>query len=287
MKAALVLVATTALSGCFTSWVVTQAAGGARYLDEGARDEAVPLAGAVERLTITMPVTRRFFVQPAQPQSSPPVAPPPSDTPPVRAPFAFVCSVDQAGTNEITHAAFRYGSKWKLTTGLMVLAQAALGATFLFTEPAKPENKVAQQAFGGFLAADALGTAVLFFIPRKEVFRVEQQHVVTPIRTDCPEGLVLAVGLESFPLDATGSPGDAGLTALDQWMASPAGYLTLSFNGQPLRLDFTEVDRCTWNHDRHQASCPLTNGRDAVSANLTVPVGTLSTSSEPAAPNAR
>ena len=276
MKAALVL-ASTLLSGCFTSWVVTQATGGAKYLDEGARDESVPLPDAVERLTIKLPVARNLYVSNA-------ATPPPA--PPIEAPltFAFVCSVEQAGTNEITHSAFRYGSKWKLGTGLMFLAEAALAATFLFTEPEKPEEKSLQQALGGVLAADALGTAVLFFIPRKEVFRVEQQSLVTPIRTDCPDGLVLGLGTQTYPVDATGAIGEAGLAALDQWMASPTGYLTLSFQGQPLRLDFTEVDRCTWNHDRHQASCAAINGRPAVLANLNVPVGTLS-SFTAAAPN--
>jgi hypothetical protein len=97
----------------------------------------------------------------------------------------------------------------------MFLTEAALAAVLLATSAnEKPGNVL----IGGFLAADALGTGVLFFIPRKEVYSREEKPVTTDIRSDCPDGLVLDIAGEQFPVDAAGRIGDVGNAAFDAWL---------------------------------------------------------------------
>ncbi len=247
---ALALTAIAAMSsGCFTGWVATQAVGGARFLDEGVREEAVPLDGVQERLSVSLPLAIEYDVDAAGAQSSAP------QNKKAR-PFALTCSTRQHAQDRVYHSAFRYGSKWKKTTAISFLVEAALGAAFLLldrnrdlNDPMAANDRTGLLA-GGFLALDAIGTAAIFFIPRKEVYTVEDKAVVTPIRDDCPEGLVLEIGGDAYPVDALGAIEEAGEIALDAWMrasdGAPGGGLALTFEGRamPLRVDARE--RCAW-----------------------------------------
>lgn len=239
-------------SGCFTSWVTTQAVGTQRFLDEGVREQTVPLAGVQERLAVSIPLAIEYDVDPAAANSQT-VAP---QTKTAR-PFALTCSTQQYAQDRIYHSAFRYGSRWKKTAGISFLVEAALGATFLLldrnrdqTDPMKANDRSGLFA-GGFLAIDAVGTLAILFIPRKEVFTVDDKAVVTPIRDDCPDNLVLDIGGSSYPIDAAGRIGEMGEAALDEWMQAPAGTIALTFEGRPMPLRIEAREQCAWMRARH------------------------------------
>lgn len=186
MRLALVLVLT---SGCFSSWAVTQAVGGQRVLDERTRTERVPLDDARERMHVLMPFA-------------------------ATQPYAFECRTTQTATDEVHRSGFRYGATWKKVAFAMFALEAGAAAAIYFAaDLEKPENV----AWAGFFAADALGTAVIGFAPRKELYRRDAVPVHTSIRTDCPDGIRVELGAETFALDATGRIGELGDAALETW----------------------------------------------------------------------
>jgi hypothetical protein len=275
MRALALAALAASTTGCFTGWVTTQAVGGAKFLDEGVREQAVPQDGVEERLAVSIPLAYEYDEAPAGTSPSPRERTP--------RPFALTCSTRQYAQDRVYHSAFRYGSKWKKTTAISFLVEAALGAAFLLIDRNRdlsdPEqaNDRTGLLVGGFFALDAIGTAAIFFIPRKEVFTVEDKAVMTPIRDDCPEGLVLEIGGTSFPIDALGGIGELGEVALDEWMratddsapgASSAGALALTFEGRamPLRVDARE--RCAWVRAREgtNASSASASGASASGA---------------------
>jgi hypothetical protein len=271
MKA--LVLAALATSGCFTGWVTTQAVGGAKFLDEGARDETVPQGGVEERLAVSIPLAIDYDYAPAAAGTSPST---PQQRDRTERPFALTCSTRQYGQDRVYHSAFRYGSKWKKTTAVSFFIEAALGATFLLidryrgTDDPMTANDRTGLLVGGFFALDAIGTAAIFFIPRKEVFTVEDKAVMTPIRDDCPEGLVLEIAGTSFPVDALGGIGELGEVALDEWMrasdGAPGGALALTFEGRamPLRVDTRE--KCAWVRAREGTNAPSASASTASAA---------------------
>lgn len=192
------------LTGCFTSWAATQAAGGQRILEERSRTERVPLDDAKERLSVTMP-----FASTATDR------------------YAFICHTTQTATDVVHQSAFRYGSKWKKITLIVFALEAGLAVTTYFAGDMEKPNDVLT---AGFFAADALGTAALVFIPRKEIYRREVKPVYTPIRSDCPDGMSVEVAGESFPIDAAGHLSELGEAALETWRREPAS--------QPARITY-------------------------------------------------
>jgi hypothetical protein len=283
-----------ASSGCFTSWAVTQGFGGQKVLDEGVREQTVPLDGVSEKLGVTLPLEVEYDVEPAVANGSNPQTVAPQNK--TARPFALTCSTKQYAQDRVYHSAFRYGSRWKKMTGIGFLLEAALGTAFLLmdrnrdqTDPMKANDRSGLLA-GGFLAIDAVGTLAIFFIPRKEVFTVDDKAVMTPIRDDCPDGLVLDIAGTSFPIDAAGRIGEMGEVALDEWMRAPSGTIALTFEGRvmPMRLDAREV--CAWMRARHaddaegtQRACAtpgtLVTTMDLpryTTAVITVPTGSLS-----------
>ena len=277
-------------TGCFTSWVTTQALGGARTLDEGVREEIVPIAGVEERLAVSLPLAHEYPAQTTAQRSSAPVP----------LPFALACSTRQHARDRVYHSAFRYGSRWKKRTAIAFLVEAALGATFLLidrnrdrSDPMKANDRTGLFA-GGFLAIDAIGTAAIFFVPRKEVYSVDDKAVVTPVREDCPDGLVLDIGGTSFPVDAAGHIGELGEAALDEWMRAQApGALALTFEGRAMPLRVEGRERCAWVRARQNGTTPGASTEPAcatvgqlvptadlprlTTAVITVPTGALST----------
>jgi hypothetical protein len=250
MSRALIALALAANSGCFASWVTTQATGTQRLWDEGARDVAVPLPGATERLAIGLPM------QPSGER------------------VRLSCAASQIATDEVHHSAFRYGKKFKLGTAVMFALEGALGALMLVT--ADREHS-ANYLYGGLLAADAVGAGAMLFFPRKEVFTREPRPVITALHTVCPDGLVLDVASDTFPVDATGHVGELGDAALDAWMAAPNGPLLVTFGGRTAELRVDEDQRCAWERTRgKRASCLRSPGLAAAETALEVPLGTLS-----------
>jgi hypothetical protein len=197
-----------ALAGCATTWITTQATGTQRVWDEGVNEVHVPQPGVEEHIVVTMPLTSAAIGSAAQP-------------------LALTCAVDQTGRDLVYHQAFRYGSRWKKMTALAFVLEGALGAAlFLSASNDKPDGYV----YGGFLGLDAVLTAPLIFIPRKEIYRTDDVAVTTPVRGDCPDGLALEIGGDSFPVDASGHLGDLGDAALAQW--KPGAPIRATIAGQ-------------------------------------------------------
>lgn len=286
---AVVLAASVASTGCFTTWVGTQAAGKPGAWDEKVREENVPLPGITERLLVSMPLAT------------------PS--------FKLECHSVQNAKDAVYHTAFRYGAGWKKATAIMFLAEAALASVMLLTyDKEKPGTAVV----GGLLAVDALGTGVLFFVPRKEVYRRDEKAVTTELRTDCPDGLVVDIGGDQFPVDAAGRIGELGEAAFDAWleagqpvavappqaqpqagpyvppaygapvtqaapavataMAPPAPIapLLVSFEGKTQEIGLGYSERCLAHHIRHPETPACAATTSTVTTMFEVPVGTFS-----------
>jgi hypothetical protein len=253
-----VLALLLATSGCFTSWAITQGSGNQRLLDEGVRTDEVPLPGVRERLHVRMPFETQLSAD-AEPR-----------------PFAFECTSTQSARNTVYHSGFRYGRRWKIAAAVMFALEAGVAAAYYFgSDRDRPANQLAI----GAASLDALGTAALFFVPRKEIFRNEEQGVYEQLRTDCPAGLIFEIGGESFPVDAAGRIGELGEAALDVWMLAPtAAPVRLTYHDRVLDLALGQNEVCTWKRLRHQdqSTCPAYwSAAPAVAASIEVPMGTL------------
>lgn len=249
----LALIVALASSGCFSTWAIGQASGKSLAWDEQKREETVPLPATEERLTIAVPLQGSLTLQ---------------------------CKSMQVARESVYRSSFRYGKGWKKMTALAFAAEAAAGTALLLTA----DREHAQEyAYGGFLALDALGTAALFFVPRKDQFTNTERDAITTIRDDCPDGLTFEIAGNSFIVDAAGHIGDAGEVALEDWMKAPTGALLVTLAGRTTELRIGDAERCSFLRDRDpQAACtgnvaPVV--RDAFTV-LQVPLGTLTAIAE-------
>ncbi len=281
-------------AGCFTTWAVSRAVGGPPW-EEGVREEVVPLPGVTERLTVALPLP-----PPAQAASGTASgtatgaasgtatgaasgtatgAPPMAEV----MPFALQCTTRQEGTDSVYHSGTVHGRKWKIATAMAAVVEGASGAVFLLAtrNDADAGTRFEGKLYGGFLTLDAIGSAVLFLLPRREVVRTDQRVTVTPVRADCPDGLTLDVGGDSFVIDAAGRIGELGDVALAAWMQQPAGPLLVSFDGRSVDLRVGPAEQCAWQRARDPgktsacAIAPSTRPAQVVAV-FDVPVGSLS-----------
>jgi len=185
------------VSGCATGWIVTEASGQQRLLDENVHEVRVPQPGVEEHLTVSLL---------------------PNAT-------NFSCAVDQTGPERVYHQAFRYGSRWKKTAVVMFVLEAAAGAALLLTAD---DQHAGNYLYGGFFAVDSALTLPLIFIPRKEIYRTDDTVATTSVRSDCPDGLSVTIGADTYPVDATGSLGELGQAAL----ATAGSPLRVTIAGQ-------------------------------------------------------
>jgi hypothetical protein len=269
MRSLVAIAVAAQLSGCATAWIATQALGTQRTLDEGVREVSVPAPGVQERLAVSLPLVTEY----AQPAGTTAQAP---TTPSTPLPFALTCRTEQRAKDVVYHSAFRYGKRWKWTSGIMALVEGGLAALMI---SAASSEKPGYALGGVFFAADALVTTGLFFIPRKEIYRHDERTAVTPVRSDCPEGMTLAIGGVPFPVDAAGRLGEVGDAALDAWMSAPNGPLLLEVAGQRRAFEVGQGEQCVWLRDHHRdqpASCYAGVALRSVMAAIDVPAGTLS-----------
>lgn len=257
MKSMMIMLA-LATSGCFSSWAIGQASGRSLAWDENLREETVPLPGVQERIAIGLPLGPRQL----------------------GAEIALSCRSAQHARDAVYRSSFRYGKGWKKATATMFLTEAALATAILL---AGDRDQPKTYAYGGFFALDAIGTAALFFAPRKESYRRTEVDTRTPLREDCPDGLTLEIAGNTFAVDAAGRLGDAGEVALDDWMKAPAGALLVGLAGRTTELRVSANDQCTWLRARDpQHACSTTTLTTSASqarevyAVIEVPVGTLS-----------
>ena len=186
------------------------------------------------------------------------------------------CTTEQVGTDAVYHAAYRYGRKWKLATATMFVLEAGAAAALMLTS-----QEPTEQFVGGLLAADALGTAALFFAPRKEIYRRDLRPYQDNVRGDCPLGLTLTIDGEDVAVDPDGQLGEVGIAALDAWMERGLGALQVGYAGQVRDLVVMAGSRCQWTATRTMTAVPGCFGRatndvtPVASVMLPVAVGTL------------
>lgn len=197
-------------TGCFSTWVGLQATGHAGAPDENVREERVPQPGVREHLAVTLADDGHFK-----------------------------CASSQTATDIVYHSGYRYGSKWKKGAALMFLAEAALATALYFSNPEDPSKRATYIVGAGFFALDAIGTGVIAFIPRKEIYREQSVAVTTPVRDACPDGLSVQIAAETYPIDAAGAIGELGQAALAEWQRTPNSELLVDFEGRtsPVRSD--------------------------------------------------
>jgi len=276
MKRAIAMIAIgLTVSGCATTWITTQAVGKPAAWDEGVREVSVPLPGVQERLAIKLSLVTEYTTTNVSTVKPGETTAPYTGASSVAEPFALACSTEQRARDVVYHSAFRYGKRWKLMTGIMALVEGGLATAFLLS---KRDQHPEYVVYGGFFALDAAITAGLFFIPRKEIYRKDEQPIVTHVRSDCPEGMTLAVGADRFPVDAAGRIGEVGEAAIDAWMSAPAGQLQLEVAGQVRTLEVGPGEQCVWQRDHHReqpASCTAPMALRSIVVALDVPVGAL------------
>lgn len=204
MKTLVFLIAVAA-SGCFSTWAGIEASGHTGAPDEHVREERVPQPGVREHLAVSLVDGR------------------------------FKCDATQTATDVVYHSAYRYGSRWTKTAALMAVTETALAVALYFSKPDDPAHVLG----AGFFAVDALGTTVIAFIPRKEIYREQSVAVTTPVRDVCPEGLSVQIAGEVYPINAAGALGELGDAALADWLRTPSAELTIDFEGRtsPLHSD--------------------------------------------------
>ena len=271
MRALITAMVLATTGGCFSFWGLTQVTGTQSAWDQNVREETVPVPGVEENLVVTIPLAIEY--EPVPYSSAPATTPSPA---PTARPFELACRAEQRARDTVYRSAFRYGSRWKKYTAVSFLAESAIATAVLL---GGDRDKPKVQLWGGFFAIDAIGTAAIFFIPRKEIYRKDEKAVITPLRSDCPDGLVLEIGGESFPVNAAGRLGELGDAALDQWMAQPTGTIQLGLDGRNMLLLVGANEQCAWNRAHHPEQ-PQQCGAYAalprmVAGVLSVPAGTL------------
>ncbi len=264
MMRALAIAAALSLSGCASFWITTQAMGKQDAWDEGVREQAVPRPGVQERLAVKMSLLTEYSA--------------------TREPLGFglACNIDQRARDTVYHSAFRYGRRWKWMSGIAAVAEGLIATGFIAARTAEKPQYV---AFGAYLGIDAVISAALFFIPRKEIYRKDERATITPVRTDCPESLTLSIGGERFPVDAVGGIGELGVAALDAWMmaGTPTGPLQLEVAGQTRNLELGPGERCVWQRSHHpEATCYAGVALQSIVAAFDVAPGTLTSVALPA-----
>jgi hypothetical protein len=256
-RGVLALVVAVASSGCFTTWAGIRAAGYPGAGLEGGREERVPLPGVTEKLVVSLPPEQ---INPSG--------------------VHFECKADQHARDAIYRSGFRYGRKWRTTYAVMFALEAALGGALVLATPTDDPNRLTKLASGWFFAADAVGTGALaVFAPRKEIFEREDVPVTTPVRSVCPDGVMVEIGAETFPLDAAGQLGELGTAALDEWFQHPNGSLVITFAGRSSVIDVGPMDQCNYSVARGTK----TPASDAAPAS-SVPVAAYAPNSVPGAP---
>lgn len=230
------------VTGCFASWGAVQISGNQRMLEEGAREVSVPLPGVKEVLAVRLPLADGTRSPSGTTAAGAGAAT--NATPRV---LELGCETTQHARNDVHRSAFRYGKKWKYATATMFVLEAATATAAYFLDRENPQNQLA----AGVLAIDALGTAALFFAPRKEIYRTEVQDAANRIRTDCPDGLALDIGGEVYPVDAAGRIGELGAAALDAWMQAPGAPVRIAYAGRTVDVPLGPPEVCVWNNSHH------------------------------------
>ena len=276
----IVLAMAVASSGCAFTWGASQIGQGRPPFDENARSESVPLPGVLESLIVNVHFSGRPVVTQSSSTGSAQQTPsaPPFPAQPVNTELVVDCQVVQSGREKVYRAATRYGKGWKYVTATMFVLEGALAALYILSDESKP-----QQVIGGWLlAADALGTGALFFVPSRDVYETKVNTTLTPVRSDCPEGLTLELAGRQVAVEANGEIGDLGAALLKEQMERSNTPVRVSLGQNSADVFISGADRCSWarrtQHPDLQMMCSQSGGmigRLNVEVTLAVPLGSL------------
>ncbi len=276
----IVLAMGIASSGCAFNWGASQLGQGRPPFDENARSESVPLPGVLESLIVNVHFSGRPVVTQSSSTGSAQQTRPASPFPaqPVSTELVVDCQVVQSGREKVYRAATRYGKGWKYATAAMFVLEGAFAALLILSEESKPEQVVG----GWILAADALGTGALFFVPSRDVYETKVKSTLTPVRDDCPDGLTLELAGQKIIVEANGEVGELGAVLLRKQMESYNTPVRVSLGQNGADVFLSGADRCTWarrtQHPDIQMMCSQSggmSGRMSTEVTLAVPLGSL------------
>jgi hypothetical protein len=275
--AALTLVLSS-LSSCATLWAFNEVTGS--DWSQGEQQRVVPTGPEARRTRVSfeyrpearVPVTP----EPPPPPSAAPVDPAPgvvlidpSGSPPWASPapaapalaegtLGLTCTTERKYETVRRHRTlYRYDGVWKLWTGFMFIAEATMvGVVTAFIAPrlSRGQPLGASEVFGlvagGYLALDALGTAILFWHPRQVMVRESNEPGRWELlSSDCP-ALRVETGETPAAVDAQGHLLPAprlGRWALNAAVWSPDITFTVSLpDGGQRQLNPSEDERCAW-----------------------------------------
>ncbi|MCP4448488.1 MAG: hypothetical protein GY811_24570 [Myxococcales bacterium] len=236
-------------SGCATSWAIN----GGKPFEEKVRKEIVPEGSVDETLHITLfpagaPIAAGTAqASTAQASTAQPRGGTVATHTTLRNIPSLQCRLSQSG-DETEHRSYRlYGSTWKKTAALAFVAEAALAAAYLL----KSDPEVADTAFGAYMAADALGTGVLAFFPRRDRFRSTRSRESLDIHQLCPPGLNIEVAGRRISVDRNGKLEDNADEYLREHFERSLGpvavHINLGQRGQfQSQLELNKGVTCGW-----------------------------------------
>lgn len=273
-----VLAFALASSGCAFTWGASQLGTGKPPMDENARSESVPMPGVLESLNVELfyagrPVVRQYSSASSAQPAGPPAPPTPLDTE-----FVVGCQVVQTGQEKVYRAATQYGKRWKYSTAIMFVLEGALAAAYILSDESKAHQKI-----GGYLlAADAVGTGALFFMPSRDVYENSIKPTTTPVRSDCPEGLSIELAGRQVAVAANGKIGAFGATLVKEHMENSNTPIRVVLGQNSADIFLTGSERCRWarrtQHPNPMQMCNQSGGtltRTSASVTLAVPLGSL------------
>jgi len=225
--AAALSVSTLFSGGCASLWAASMLIEGKPTMETKGGSETVHVPGVRERLPVKAFIARNGVEQGGTG-------------------LTFDCTVTQTGQEIEYVAATRYDGSWKLWTALAFLGEGAIVA-LNFHEGVRG---LGSQVGVGWMAADAVGSGLLFFAPERDVYEQRPRSQTITVNRVCPEGLTLEARGVPVPIGADGSASELGQKLFDEQMTAPVPALRLHVAGASADLPISPANRCYWASHR-------------------------------------
>ncbi|HCF58261.1 MAG TPA: hypothetical protein DFS52_09750, partial [Myxococcales bacterium] len=139
------------------------------------------------------------------------------------------CMLQQRPSRELVHKeSFSYDVGWKLMTAFMAVSESAIAGLMAHSYlegRRRGAEELTPLVLGSYLALDALGSALLFFLPTKHNvvdFEAEGRWTSSP---GCPAGLTASVGGRSYQVAPDGVlEADGGARVYEQLATPDHGF---------------------------------------------------------------
>jgi hypothetical protein len=240
-RALLAAAAVALCGGCATFWGFSQALSGRPPFEEDSREQAVPLPGVTEQLGVVLHLEGK----PLPPAATGTTAAPKTTAVPAPRDPEVECVVAQTGREQVYRAATYYGRTWKWMTGISFLIEGALGALYLIAG-----DRTTHYVYGGYFAADALVTGILFFAPRRHTYDRSERKRSVRVRSDCPAGLLLEIAGRPVPVDADGQLSPLTLALLERHITTVPEPIRVRLGPYAGELTLDPALRCEWARRR-------------------------------------